>query len=342
MSNNNLDAQAIKNSLAKIYLNDLNKNIIDANLISAISIKSETVTLIIEFSEEMVIDQRDITEKVELLIKKDFPELKEVKIIFSSKKLNPKIKSASKVKHNMPNIDKIILLASAKGGVGKSTTAANLALALSEKGYSVGLVDADIYGPTIPKILGVNEQPKTIDGKMLPIKKHGIYSMSIGYLIEEEKAVIWRGPMVSKALYQLLVGVQWPKLDYLIVDMPPGTGDIYLSLAENFVIHGVALLCTPQQIALSMVKKSISFFNKVNIPIIGIIENMSYFIDANNNIQHIFGNNLTEEGIKDLRIELLGRIPLVPKISQFSDQGMSLLKEEEFDVYKEIVFKLID
>jgi len=225
--------------------------------------------------------------------------------------------------------------------VGKSTTAVNLAIALARMGFSTGLVDADIYGPTIPKLLNIQCKPEISEGKMLPIKKYGIYSISIGYIIDESQAAIWRGPMISKTLYQLLVGVTWPELDYLIIDMPPGTGDIYLSLAENFVIDGVVLVTTPQHIALTMVKKSNSFFNKTNIPIIGIVENMSYFHDVDNDITHnIFGPNLTEDKAISMKTQLLGQIPLIPKISQFSDLGACLQEEKEFTIYSNIAQKV--
>ena len=331
----------IKVALEAVYIDALNKNIVEAGLISALFIQEDNLHLVIEFQESMVIDQQAITEQIEKILQAKFSYLSEIKIIFSSKKALTKPVPISKVKHNIPNVEKIILLASAKGGVGKSTTATNLAIALAKLGFAVGLVDADIYGPTIPKLLDIQQKPETSEGKMLPIKKYGIYSMSIGYIINEDQAAIWRGPMISKALYQLLVGVKWPKLDYLIVDMPPGTGDIYLSLAENFVINGVILLTTPQHIALAMVKKSISFFNKTNIPIIGIIENMSYFYDADNNITHnIFGASLSKEKSDSMNINLLGNIPLIAKISQFSDQGLCLEKEKEFTVYLEIAQKV--
>lgn len=326
--------QAIKTSLERVIINANGDNFVKARIFPSILIKEDGMDIIIEFPQEIQLNQQNIQSQIEAILKNDHPNLKNIRIIFSSKREEKPIK----LKQSIPNVKKIILMASAKGGVGKSTTAVNIAIALANQGFSVGMVDADIYGPTLPKLLGIAQKPDVADGKMLPIKKHGIYSISIGYIVDEAQAAIWRGPMVSKALYQLLLGVKWPELDYLIIDMPPGTGDIYLSLAENFVIDGVALITTPQNIALSMVKKSISFFNKTNIPIIGIIENMSYFFDYENNIRHnIFGESVTEEmtGCK-----LLGNIPIIPKISQFSDEGMSLVAEEEFESYKEIAEKL--
>ena len=335
MSNNNHNSQLIKKTLEAIYLGDMKQNIIEAELLTALSIHENRLNLVIEFPEELVIDQASVIDQINALLASQF---RDIRIIFSSKKT---AKSPTKTQHSIPNVKKIILFAAAKGGVGKSTTATNVALALAQSGKSVGIVDADIYGPTIPKLLNIQQKPEIADGKMLPIHKHGIYSMSIGYLIDDNQAAIWRGPMISKTLYQLLLGVKWPELDYLIVDMPPGTGDIYLSLAENFVIDGVVLLTTPQHIALNMLKKSLSFFSKTNIPIIGIVENMSYFFDADNNVtHHIFGDNLTEETAHKMGTRLLGQIGLIPKISKLSDQGITLVAEEEFKMYQKIAKQL--
>ena len=323
MSNNNLKLETIKELLIN--------TIIESNMLLSSDLKGNNLTLVIEIPKANEFNQDSYIKKITTLLKKEFPTLVDIRIIFSNKI------PAKQNKNYIPNIDKVILLASAKGGVGKSTTSTNVALAMSQQGYKVGLVDADIYGPTIPKLLGISQKPDTSSGKMLPINKHGLYSMSIGYIVNEDQAAIWRGPMISKALYQLLLGVNWPKLDYLIIDMPPGTGDIYLSLAENFVIDGVMLVTTPQKIAFSMLKKSISFFNKTNIPIIGVIENMSFFFDKSSNITHnLFGSGLTKQEVNDLGVDLIERIALIPKISEFSDKGYILKEEEEFEVYIKI------
>lgn len=334
---NNLIPELIKNSLERVVVDSKGRNLVELNLLSNIFFKEDAVDIVIEIPQGETLDKENIKLQIEDVLYKDHSYLKKVRVVFSAKKEEV----PSKQKQKIPNVRKIILMSSAKGGVGKSTTSVNIAISLADQGFSVGIVDADIYGPTIPKLLGVSQEPETSDGKMLPIKKNGIYSISIGYIVNESQAAIWRGPMVSKALYQLLLGVKWPSLDYLIIDMPPGTGDIYLSLATNFIIDGVVLISTPQNIALSMVKKSISFFNKTNIPIIGLIENMSYFWDSQNNIRHnIFGEQITEELAKEMGCKLLGHIPLIPKISQFSDEGITLLKEKEFELYSKIAYNL--
>ena len=323
MSNNNLNIEIIKESLKKIH--------IEPRMLLSADLKDNNLTLVIEIPKNSLLNQDNSIKEISALLRKDLPTLVDIRVIFSNKT------PIKQNKNSIPNVDKVILLASAKGGVGKSTTATNIALGLAQQGHRVGLVDADIYGPTIPKLLGISQKPETSSGKMLPINKHGIYSMSIGYIVNEDQAAIWRGPMISKALYQLLLGVEWPKLDYLIIDMPPGTGDIYLSLAENFVIDGVMLVTTPQKISFSILKKSISFFNKTNIPIIGVIENMSFFFDqSSNTAYHLFGPGLTKQEVKDLKTDIIERIALIPKISEFSDKGFILSGEKEFEVYAKI------
>lgn len=320
---NNLTVEKLKTLLNQIKVNENGDNFAKLGIIPEIFVQNNTIDIVIEFDQKIELSQQKIEQAL-----KDYQD---VRVIFTAKKQDKPIKT----KQSINNVKKIILFASAKGGVGKSTTAVNSAIALAKLGYKIGVIDADIYGPTLPKLLGISEKPETAEGKMLPIYKNGIYSISIGYIVDEDRAAIWRGPMVSKALYQLLLGVKWPELDYLIIDMPPGTGDIYLSLAENFVIDGAVLVTTPQNIALSILKKSISFFEKTNISVIGIIENMSYFWDEENNLKHyIFGPSLITE-------KLLGEVPLIPKISEFSDQGKSLIEEKEMAIYEKIAKNIL-
>lgn len=327
MSQNNLNKELIKEIIAEIPLSE--KDL--ADFLSDLVIKENIIYLVFTIPDEYRFNENICKDLIEKSIKKRFSEISEVKFIFNSKK------NEQKKLRSIEDIDKIILLAAAKGGVGKSTSAVNLALALAQQNKKVGIVDADIYGPTIPKLLGINEKPETREQKLLPIYKNGIYSISIGYLISENQAAIWRGPMVTKALYQLLVGVKWPKLDYLIIDMPPGTGDIYLSLAENFIIDGAILVSTPQNISLNMLKKSISFFNKTNIEILGIIENMSYFEDSSGNKNYLFGKGIDSEQIS---YPILGRIALSSKISEYNDKGRIITNLAEFEEFKSIARKL--
>jgi ATP-binding protein involved in chromosome partitioning len=231
----------------------------------------------------------------------------------------------------LPHVKNIIVVASGKGGVGKSTVAANLALALSEGGAKVGLMDADIYGPSVPIMFGVRgERPMmtNVDGKgmIMPIEKHGIKLMSIGLLIDEKQAVVWRGPMASSALKQFITDVNWGELDYLVIDMPPGTGDIHLTLVQTVPVTGAVMVTTPQDVALADAKKGIAMFSgaQINVPIIGLVENMSYFTPAElpNNKYYIFGKDGGKRLADDMEIPLLGQIPLVQSIREGGDDGV--------------------
>lgn len=223
----------------------------------------------------------------------------------------------------IPGVKNLIAVASGKGGVGKSTTAVNLALALAAEGARVGLLDADIYGPSQPQMLGVDGRPESPDGKsMTPMQAHGIQAMSIGFLIDSDQPMVWRGPMVTQALTQLLRDTRWDNVDYLIVDMPPGTGDIQLSLAQQVPVTGAVIVTTPQDIALLDAKKGIKMFEKVNIPILGIVENMSIHICSKcGHEEHIFGSGGGERMAKDFNCELLGALPLELSIREQADSG---------------------
>lgn len=225
-------------------------------------------------------------------------------------------------------VKQIIMVASGKGGVGKSTTSANLALALAHGGAQVGLLDADIYGPSLPTMLGaVKEKPVSHDGKLLePIERYGLYTMSLGYLVDENDATVWRGPMASRALAQLIYETQWPALDYLVVDMPPGTGDIQLTMCSDVPSSGAVVVTTPQNLALKDAQKGISMFNKVNVPVIGVIENMSYHrCDNCGHHSHVFGTAGGEALAKNSQVELVGHLPLSSNIGSDIDKGKPTL-----------------
>ena len=220
-------------------------------------------------------------------------------------------------------IKNIIAVASGKGGVGKSTTAVNLALALAAEGASVGMLDADIYGPSQPLMLGITGRPSSRDGKsMEPMEGHGIQAMSVGFLIEADTPMVWRGPMVTQALEQLLTETKWRDLDYLVVDLPPGTGDIQLTLAQKVPVTGAVIVTTPQDIALIDARKGLKMFEKVGIPILGIVENMAIHICSNcGHAEHIFGSGGGERMGRDYNVELLGSLPLDVQIREQTDSG---------------------
>ena len=223
----------------------------------------------------------------------------------------------------LPGIKNIVAVASGKGGVGKSTTAVNLALALQAEGASVGILDADIYGPSIPRMLGCQGQPESSDGKSLePMIGHGVQSMSIGYLVEEDTPMIWRGPMVTQALEQLLNDTRWSDVDYLIIDLPPGTGDTQLTLAQKIPVSGAVIVTTPQDIALLDARKGLKMFEKVEVPVLGIIENMSIHICSEcGHSEHIFGAGGGARMSEEHGVDLLGSLPLDIHIREQADSG---------------------
>ena len=223
----------------------------------------------------------------------------------------------------VPGIKNIIAVASGKGGVGKSTTAVNLALALAVEGATVGMLDADIYGPSQPIMLGITGRPTSRDGKtMEPMEGHGIQAMSVGFLIESDTPMVWRGPMVTQALEQLLNETKWRELDYLVVDLPPGTGDIQLTLAQKVPVTGAVIVTTPQDIALIDARKGLKMFEKVGIPILGVVENMAIHICSNcGHAEHIFGTGGGEKMCKDYGVEFLGSLPLDIRIREQADSG---------------------
>ena len=223
----------------------------------------------------------------------------------------------------MPNVKNIIAVASGKGGVGKSTTAANLALALAAEGAKVGVLDADIYGPSQPMMLGIDRRPESDDGQtMEPLENHGVQVMSIGFLINQDEAMIWRGPMATQALEQLLRQTNWQDLDYLIVDMPPGTGDIQLTLSQRVPMTGAVIVTTPQDIALIDARKAVTMFEKVGVPILGVVENMAVHVCSNcGHAEHIFGEGGGKRYAEDKGIEYLGALPLAMHIREQADSG---------------------
>ncbi len=232
----------------------------------------------------------------------------------------------------LPNVKKILLVSSCKGGVGKSTVSTNLAVALRNSGLNIGLLDADIFGPSIPKLMNLKGEPRLTDeGKLIPMKNYGIQTMSMGYLIpNEDSPIVWRGLILQKALQQLLFDVQWDNLDVLVIDLPPGTGDVQLTLSQLLKVDGAIIVTTSQDLALLDVKKGIAMFNKVNIPIYGLIENMSVFICPNcHHEEHLFGDGGALKEAEKLGITHLASIPLNRQICSRSDEGYPIAVDKK-------------
>ena len=222
----------------------------------------------------------------------------------------------------VPHLGQIIAVASGKGGVGKSTIAANLAISLARQGHRVGLMDADIYGPSVPVLFGLSEKPPAIDDKIGTIEKYGVHLMSIGLLLDESKALAWRGPMVMGAVQQLFTDVAWPELDVLIVDTPPGTGDAHLTLLQKLTLAGAVIVSTPQAMALADVRRGVQLFTKMEVPLLGLIENMSWLELPDGGQTPLFGQGGAKQAAAELGVPFLGELPMIPAIASGSDAGV--------------------
>lgn len=329
------EKQIIK-ALSKVDDPDLKKDLVSLNMIKNISINNNVVS----FEIVLTTPACPLKEK----IKNDC--LNELNKINNNVKYN--ITFSSNVvpfdkKTMIKNIKNIIAISSGKGGVGKSTIASNLAVGLGNMGAKTGLIDADIFGPSIPTMFNCeNEQPTIKKSKekniIIPIEQYGIKLLSMGLLIPNNKAVVWRGPMASSAMKQLILDVEWGELDYLIVDLPPGTSDIHITLSQSFPVTGTVIISTPQKVSTNDAEKAISMYNQeqTNIPIIGLIENMSYFIDDNNKKNYLFGKDGGKTLCNKFSIDFIGQIPIDKRISDGSDLGYPIiLKENKIsDIFK--------
>ena len=254
---------------------------------------------------------------------------------------------ADKTQPGIPGVEAVIAVASGKGGVGKSTTAVNLALGLRDQGLKVGMLDADIYGPSLPKLLAIREKPQTIGGNRLkPIERYGLTVMSIGFLIDEDTPMIWRGPMVMSAITQMLREVEWGKLDVLVVDMPPGTGDAQLTMAQQVPLKGAVIVSTPQDLALIDARRGVAMFNRVNVPVLGVVENMSYFLCPECGTRSdIFGHGGARHEAERLGVPFLCEVPLHMTIREKSDAGLPVVATEpdgpHAKIYRDIASKVL-
>ncbi len=334
----NFTKDDILKALSTVQEPDLHKDLVTLNMIQDLQFDEK----LISFKLVLTTPACPLKEKME---KDCIQAIHE----FISKDISVKIEMTANVSSNrsdklvLPNVKNIIAIASGKGGVGKSSVASNLALALAMQGAKVGLLDADIYGPSIPMMFGeMNAQPemKNVDGKslMLPIEKYGVKLLSIGFLIKPEQAVVWRGPMVSSALRQFINDCDWGELDYLILDLPPGTGDIHLTMLQIVPLTGVVMVTTPQAIALADAYKAATMFSMtpIKVPILGIVENMAYFVadELPGKKYFIFGENGGQRMADELKLKLLGQIPIYMSIREGGDNGTPAVFEKNTPVQK--------
>ena len=318
--------EEITKILSSIKLQGRTKNIIDSNMISGLELKNNLITFVLELSSEEVDSSDTITKTIEEKLL-TISEIEKVSIVITSH--NKKTEKNWKKNYKYSPATNIIAIASGKGGVGKSTSAINLALSLMKLNFKVGILDADIYGPSLPKLVGINIKPKNNGKKIIPHNAFGLQAMSIGFLIPEDKPTIWRGPMVMGAIEQLVRDIDWQNLDVLIIDMPPGTGDAQLTLSQKVQLTGAIIISTPQDLSLIDARKGLNMFKKVNVPILGIIENMSYFLCEKCETKHkIFGNGGAKAEAKKLGVPFLDEIPLDILLRSSSDEGRPIVLQE--------------
>ena len=326
--------EKILEALTTVQEPDLGKDLVTLNMVKDIEIEGNYVSFTVILTtpacplKDMI--KNACVNAIKTLVNKDAV----IKINFTSDTSSKRTDN----KAILPKVKNIIAVVSGKGGVGKSTVAANLALALSQCGAKVGLMDADIYGPSVPIMFGVRgERPMMMEiegkGMIVPLERYGIKLISIGLLVDEKSAVVWRGPMASSAIRQFVTDVYWDELDYLIVDMPPGTGDIHLTLIQTVPVTGAVIVTTPQDVALADAKKGIAMFgqSQINVPVIGLVENMSYFTPAElpNNKYYIFGKDGGKRLADEYEIPFLGQIPLVQSIREGGDTGVPVMMSDD-------------
>ena len=299
------------------------EDIITSGILQGLNVTpSGIVSCVIEVNTEYMNEGLKLKEKVTTLLEK-IPSVESVQIALTAQR---KLKADNSSRTGIPLVKHIVVVSSGKGGVGKSTTAVNLAVALQRMDLKVGILDGDIYGPSLPRLLGVHQKPTSDDGKMIdPIIAHGLKCMSMGFMISEKMPTIWRGPMVQKAFYQMLRQVRWGDLDILIIDLPPGTGDVHLTLAQTVLLSGAIIVSTPQDLALIDARKGLEMFLKVNVPVLGFVENMSYFLCPHcQERSEIFDHGGVHKEAEALGIPLLIEIPLHMAIREASERGTPL------------------
>lgn len=319
--------EAVKEALGHVVEPDLKKDIITLNLVEDLKVEGTKVSFKLKISNPAMHSRKRMQEACEFTLKRFLGDEVEADIDFegiSKKNEDPNLRKI------LPGVKNIVAIASGKGGVGKSTVTSNLAVGLAKKGYKVGLIDADIYGPSIPVMFDVQDQrPQLVevDGKKLiqPIENHGVKLLSIGFFAEANQAVVWRGPMASKALDQMFSDVHWGELDYMLIDLPPGTGDIHLTLVNSLPLTGAVVVSTPQEVALADARKGVNMFqiDSINVPVLGIVENMAWFTpeELPDHQYYIFGKDGAKNLAERMKVPFLGHIPLIQSVRESGDVG---------------------
>ena len=351
MKNTELTRENVAQALSGVMEPDLGKDLVSLELVETLEIEDDFIKVIVKSSNPAMHARKRMQEAVEFAFERAFgSEVKsEVKVVPIA--TEDRTVDTRKV---LPGVTHVIAVASGKGGVGKSTVSANFAVALSQLGYKVGICDADIYGPSVPTMFGVaNEKPIAVEQNgtqmMQPVEAHGVKVLSIGFFADPDQAIVWRGPMASRALNQLFSDATWGDLDFMIIDLPPGTGDIHLSLVQNVPLTGAVIVSTPQEVALADARKGVGMFNldAVNVPVLGMIENMSFFIppDAPDKKYHIFGRDGVKRLADSMEIPFLGELPLMQTVREAGDVGRPAVMQTESEAaaaFKSVVANLLE
>lgn len=333
-----LTREIILDTLRSVVDPATGRDIVSSGLVTGLTIRNDQVGFVLEVNPAAASAMEPLRAQAEAAVRA-VPGVKNVTVVMTAEREPGSAPTPTQVRpgrgghrhgpqsagpqsSGIAQVGKIIAVASGKGGVGKSTVAANLALSLAHLGLDVGLLDADIYGPSVPKLLGLNKKPEAEGNKLRPLEAFGIKAMSIGLLVETDTAMIWRGPMATSALMQMMTDVAWGPLDVLVLDMPPGTGDIQLTLAQRVPVSGAVVVSTPQDMALIDARKAVTMFQKVNVPILGVVENMSTFVCPEcGSASHIFGHGGARDAATEIGVPFLGEIPLTMQVRECSDNG---------------------
>jgi ATP-binding protein involved in chromosome partitioning len=316
----------IQNALKAVKYPGFSRDIVSFGLVKEISAAQDTVSVALQLTSANPAAAQQIKEESERVLKA-LPGVKHVQVEVRQPAAGPAAPANPFSNQNrVPGVKRVIAISSGKGGVGKSTVSVNLACALKHSGARIGLLDCDIYGPSIPLMMGVHERPTiSAQERLVPPLGHGVKVMSIGLLLTDEQPVIWRGPMITKTIQQFLMAVEWGELDFLLVDLPPGTGDAQLSLCQTVPLDGGVIVTTPQEASLGVVRKGIAMFHKVNVPILGIVENMSYFTAPNGERVEIFGHGGGHAEAGRQNVPFLGEVPIFTEIREGGDQGVPVV-----------------
>lgn len=350
MKNTELTRENVAAALSGVMEPDLGKDLVSLELVQSLEIEDDTIKVVVKSSNPAMHARKRMQEAVEFAFERAFgSDVKsEVKVVAIATE-----ERTVETRKVLPGVKNVIAVASGKGGVGKSTVSANLAVALSQLGYKVGICDADIYGPSVPTMFGVvDEKPIAVEKNgtqmMQPIEKYGVKILSIGFFADPDQAIVWRGPMASRALNQLFSDATWGDLDFMIIDLPPGTGDIHLSLVQNVPLTGAVIVSTPQDVALADARKGVGMFNldAVNVPVLGMIENMSFFIppDAPEKKYHIFGRDGVKRLADSMDVPFLGELPLMQTVREAGDVGRPAVMQTDSEAsaaFKSVVANLL-